>query len=163
MWALAKANRMDVILKDMRELWATMPSVTINNTIQEFWQTEPDSWSQWSHCAVGPLVILYQGIAGIHPLKPGYEECMISPQLGDLTDVELEVQTPAGGIHFKTEGKYGKRTLLLDIPAGIKAVLNLDSRENVKLKPLISNDSVKGKKQYELIGGKTYKLNLKYM
>lgn len=45
MWALAKANRMDVILKDMRELWATMPSVTINNTIQEFWQTEPDSWS----------------------------------------------------------------------------------------------------------------------
>lgn len=163
MWALAKANRMDVILKDMRELWATMPSVTINNTIQEFWQTEPDSWSQWSHCAVGPLIILYQGIAGIRPLKPGYEECMISPQLGDLTDVELEVQTPAGGIHFKTEGKYGKRTLLLDIPAGIKAVLNLDSRENVKLKPLISNDSVKGKKQYELIGGKTYKLNLKYM
>ena len=53
--------------------------------------------------------------------------------------------------------------MLLDIPAGIKAVLNLDSRENVKLKPLISNDSVKGKKQYELIGGKTYKLNLKYM
>ena len=52
---------------------------------------------------------------------------------------------------------------LLSAAAGIKAVLNLDSRENVKLKPLISNDSVKGKKQYELIGGKTYKLNLKYM
>lgn len=163
MWALAKANRIDVVLKDLRERWAIMPSVILNNTIQEFWQTEADSWSQWSHCAVGPLIILYQGIAGIKPLDPGYKRVLISPQLGDLTKVELEVQTPSGGIHFKSAGEYGKRQLEITVPVGVKAVLNLDSRENIKLKTLDSGCDSGNKKQYELLGGKVYKFKLKYL
>lgn len=161
-WALAKAGRMDVILKDMREQWATMQSVIQNNTIQEFWQTEPDSWSQWSHCAVAPLIILYQGIAGIQPLEPGYKRTSIRPQLGDLKDVELELQTPAGGIYFKARGSQGKRELTLRIPTGITAVLTLDARERVNLKTC-GTDEAQGTKQYEISGGKTVHLKLKHL
>lgn len=162
LWALAKVGRMDIVLKDLRERWATMLSVVQNNTIQEFWQTEPDSWSQWSHCAVAPLIILYQGIAGIQPLTPGYEHVSVYPQLGDLEDVEFEVQTPAGGIHFKASRLHGKRELILSIPAGITAILTLDSREKVNLKSCGNND-VQGTKQYEIIGGRTIRLKLKHM
>lgn len=162
LWALAKAGRADIILKDLRENWATMPSVIENNTIQEFWQTEPDSWSQWSHCAVAPLIILHQGIAGIQPIDPGYKRVSIRPQLGNLTKVELDTQIPAGNIHFKAQGIYGKRELTLTIPADITAVLTLDSRERVSLKPCEEADS-SGKKAYEITGGQTVKLKLKYL
>lgn len=162
LWALTKAGRMDIILKDLREKWATMLSVVQNNTIQEFWQTEPDSWSQWSHCAVSPLIILYQGIAGIQPLDPGYKRVSVRPQLGDLKDVELEVQTPAGGIYFKSHGLRGKRELTLRIPAGITAVLTLDAREKVNLKSC-GSDEQQGTKQYEIVGGKTISLKLKHL
>lgn len=161
-WALAKAGRMDVILKDMREKWATMQSVIHNNTIQEFYQAEPDSWSQWSHCAVAPLITLYQGIAGIQPLEPGYKRTSIRPQPGDLKNVELEYQTPAGAIYFKAHGTSGKRELTLRIPAGITAVLTLDAREKVSLKPCGTNEA-QGTKQYEIGGGKTVHLKLKHM
>lgn len=162
LWALSKAGHIDVILKDLREQWATMLSVAQNNTIQEFWQTEPDSWSQWSHCAVAPLIILYQGIAGVLPLEPGYKRVSIRPQLGDLKNVELDVQTPAGGIYFKASGVLGKRELILRIPAGITAVLTLDAQEKVNLRSC-GYDELQKTKQYEIEGGETIRLKLKHL
>jgi hypothetical protein len=43
LWALAKGGRADVVLQDLRERWATMDSVKLNNTIQEDWLAKPDS------------------------------------------------------------------------------------------------------------------------
>ena len=162
LWALSKAKCMDVVMGQLRKQWAEMPSVLLNNTIQEFWQTEPDSWSQWSHCAVAPLIILYQGIAGITPLKPGYEQTLIRPQLSDLENVKLEVQTPLGGITFMAKGALGERMLTLAVPKGMKAVLALDAREKVGL-DLLKTDVTNGEKLYELVGGNVYNLKLKYM
>jgi hypothetical protein len=52
LWALARGGRADVIVKDLRERWAIMNSVKLNNTLQEDWKAAPDSGAQWSHCAV---------------------------------------------------------------------------------------------------------------
>jgi hypothetical protein len=57
LWALAKAGRADVLVKDLRERWATMDSVKWNNTLQEGWKASQDSSSRWSHCAVAPLLL----------------------------------------------------------------------------------------------------------
>ena len=73
LWALARAGRADVIVKDLRERWATMDSVRLNNTLQEDWKAAPDSGAQWSHCAVVPLYIAYHGLMGLKPLAPGFE------------------------------------------------------------------------------------------
>ena len=72
LWALAKAGRGEVVLNDLRTRWAPMRSVIENNTLQEAWTARPDSREQWSHCAVVPLYILAQDIAGIRPTAPGY-------------------------------------------------------------------------------------------
>ena len=47
-----------------------MPSVWENNTLQEDWNTTCDSGGQWSHSAVAPIGLLYEGLAGAKPLTP---------------------------------------------------------------------------------------------
>src|ERR1035441_1652331 len=73
LWALAKSGRGDIILADLRQRWATMASVKENNTLQEDWHIQPDTGQQWSHCAVVPLYIAYQGLMGLKPLEPGFK------------------------------------------------------------------------------------------
>ena len=116
--ALAKARRTDALVQDLRQRWATMPSVRLNNAVQEQWSAHPDTGSQWSHCAIGPLVVAYQGLAGIQPLAPGYARVEIWPQLADLEELEVGVFTPRGRIHFHCAGKPGARTLSVDLPPG---------------------------------------------
>jgi hypothetical protein len=152
---------MDAVLSDLRLKWATMPSVILNNTVQESWHATYDSGEQWSHCAAAPIVMLYQGIAGIKPLTPGYETFQIRPQPGDLNEVELYPQTVKGTIVFKSKGAKGNRELYLEIPHGTTAILMLDSREKITLKS-DETDVATGLKKYELAGGTKIKLKLKY-
>lgn len=128
-WALARGGRTDVILRDLRERWATMASVIENNSIFENWTADPDSGDLWSHCAVVPLYILSQDIAGIRPVTPGYATCVIRPQPSDLEQVEVTVHTPHGPIGFACAGRKGHRTLRLSVPAGVTADLLLDPAE----------------------------------
>ena len=74
MQALARHGRIDAVLRELRERWAVLPSVVLNNTTPEDWAVRPDSSDQWSHCAVGPLFVLYMEIAGIRPAAPRLRE-----------------------------------------------------------------------------------------
>lgn len=67
LWALIKANRIDVVLNDLRTRWAGMESVSLNNTLQEGWHANPDNREQWSHCPIAPLIVLQQGYCGYPP------------------------------------------------------------------------------------------------
>ena len=162
LWALTSAGRIDVVLYDLRTKWATMSSVILNNTIQEIWNADPDSGSQWSHCAVAPIVMLYQGVAGIMPLEPGYETVQIRPQPGDLELVELTTHTTKGAITFICKGKKGKHELIIEIPKGMKAELILNEKEKTSLKSLGKFDVSKNLEKFELLPGK-HKLNLKHL
>ena len=162
LWALCRAGKMDTVLNELRQYWANMPSVIQNNTIQESWHASSDSGDEWSHCAVAPIVMMYQGIAGIRPLTPGYETFQIRPQPGDLEEVELYPQTVKGPITFKSKGTRGNRELYLEIPEGTTAVLLLDSRETVPLKA-DGTDGFTGLKKYILPGGTKTGLKLKYL
>ena len=117
LWALAKMGRGDVVLEDLRTRWATMRSVIENNTLQEGWTAQPDSREQWSHCAVVPLYILAQDIAGIRPTAPGYARCQIRPQLGDLQELELTVHHTARSAAFRLADRSRWLPAALDIPA----------------------------------------------
>ena len=160
LWALVKAGRIDVVLNDLRTKWATMASVVENNTLQEHWETNYDTNSQWSHCALAPLIMLYQGIAGVTPLTPGYERTQIRPQLGDLENVSLSVHTPQGPITFSSKGKKGKRDLTIGVPQGITVELLVDERENLRLKS--EPCDIKGLKKYILNGGLKTSVTLRY-
>lgn len=162
LWALAKVGRGDVVVRDFRERWATMRSVLENNTLQEDWQVRPDSGSQWSHCAVAPLFVLAQDIAGIRPASPGYARCEIRPQLADLNDLELVVYTPRGPIHFAAVSTAQGHKLRLTLPERIEAELLLPPRsaQSVSL-PAIAGDAPSGLKRFRLTAGQANELFVK--
>ncbi len=160
LWALAKGGRADVVLQDLRERWATMDSVILNNTVQEDWEAKPDSGQQWSHCAVAPLYIAYQGLAGIRPLEPGFKRVEVRPQPADLSQLELVARTVRGPLVFRSLGNRGNRELTLELPRGCEGEIILPEREAVNLTPL-KEKAPPGTRRYALPAGTSVTLNLK--
>ena len=141
LWALGHGGRIGAVLEDLRQRWATLPSVALNNTTPEFWTVTPDSHAQWSHCATAPVNVAYANLAGIQPTAPGFARCAIRPQPGDLTRLELTAHTPLGPIQFAVNGASGSRVLELELPAGMETELVLEREESIPLERLPSADS----------------------
>lgn len=161
LWALAKGGRADVVVKDLRERWATMPSVTLNNTLQEDWHVEPDSGSEWSHCPVAPLYVSYMSLAGIRPLEPGFARCEIRPQLADLDLLELTAFTVRGPLTFLCRGKRGDRELSLALPEHCAGELLVNKEEKLDLEPL-AGAAPAGLRRYRLPQGKPVTVHLRF-
>jgi hypothetical protein len=133
-WALAKAGRAEVVIRDLRQRWATMASVRLNNTLQEDWTAPADSGAQWSHCALAPLYVLFMDIAGIRPLAPGFARCRIRPQLGDLPDLELTARTARGPIDFQARRERDGHRVSVSLPAGCEAeIVSPDSERPLRV------------------------------
>jgi hypothetical protein len=131
-WALARGGRTDVIVKDWRERWATMPSVVLNNSLQENWTVKPDGTQEWSHCPVSPAYVLFTDIAGIRPAAPGFTKFTVRPQLKGFGKLELTYHTVRGPIHFKAEPKDGGHNVSVTVPEGSEAELLLSAEQTAK-------------------------------
>lgn len=154
-WALGKGARPDAILKEFREDWATLDSVLVNNTIKETFGVRPDTPGQWSHAACGPIYVAAMSLAGIRPLTPGFARYEVRPQLADLPDLALDVQTPRGPIGFFARGPLGDRSLRLTAPRGAAGELVVHGNERLALEPLARG-------RYALPAGQTLTLTLKH-
>jgi alpha-L-rhamnosidase len=161
LWALAKGGRTDIILRDLRERWATMDSVLLNNTLQEDWEARPDSGQQWSHCAVAPLYIAYMGLAGIRPLEPGFRRVEIRPQPEDLSQLELIARTVRGPLVFRSLGNRGNRELTLELPKGCEGEVILPEQETTDL-VLLKEEAPPGHSRWALPAGASVTLKLKH-
>jgi len=153
LWALGMERRADVIVKDLRTRWSTMPSVIENNTLQEDWTVRRDSTSQWSHCPLAPLTAVFMDLAGIRPLEPGFARCRISPQLGGLRDLELTAWTPHGPIEFAAKAENSGHRVRLAVPAGCRAELEVPANSRVPGQPL--GGTRQGLSRYALAAGAT--------
>ncbi len=136
LWALAAGGRADVIVQDLRERWATLDSIRLNNTLQEDWKVKADSSSQWSHCPVAPLFVTYMSLAGIRPLDPGFSRCEIRPQLADLPDLDLMAHTVKGPIEFHAKKDGRQHQLSISLPTGCAAELVVPQSSNIALPAL---------------------------
>ena len=152
-WALARLGRADVIVREFRGRWARMKSVLLNNTLQEDWEAASDSTSQWSHCAVAPLYVLFSDIAGIRATAPGFARCQIRPQLADLADLDLTYFTVRGPIRFTAQRQPGTQQLKILIPAGCNAELLLPPGKTTTL-PALVPDHPLGLKRFQLQAGR---------
>lgn len=158
---MAENDEMETLMFDLRNKWGKMPSVWENNTLQEDWNATHDSGSQWSHCAVAPIVMLYQGLAGAKPLTPGGTKYRIWPKPCDLSLIDIDIQTLSGAIKFKSEGLKGNRIFLLEVPKGTEVELWLDNREKVGL-PKIP-DQGNGIAKYRIAGGTKISIKLRHI
>jgi len=159
-WALAENGEVETFLSDLRNKWGKLPSVLENNTLQEDWNAQHDNGSQWSHSAVAPIVLLYQGLAGAKPLTPGGKKYRIWPHPEDLSLVDIDIQTLTGAIGFKSEGLKGNRIISIDVPNGTEVELWLDGREKIDL-PVVEKTS-NGIAKYRLAGGSKIQLKLRF-
>jgi hypothetical protein len=119
--ALAEAGSIRVVLDELRARWATMPSVRLNNTLQEWWHSEPDRCHEWSHCPMAPLNLLTMCIAGITPIEPGFARTRIQPRLGDLGRIATTAWTVRGPIRFEATRCEGGHEVSLAVPADVAA------------------------------------------
>ncbi len=154
MQALARHGRIDAVLRELRERWAAMPSVVYNNTTSEDWAVRPDSPDQWSHCAVGPLFVLYMDVAGIRPAAPGFEKAEVRPQLGDLRGLELTAHTPRGPIVFRAEAQEEGHRAWVTLPADCPGELVLPVTEG-KGVAVTDADRALGLERFALPAGQT--------
>jgi alpha-L-rhamnosidase len=122
-WALAKDGRMDIILNELRNQWYNSPAVQKNNTMAEWMEVKPDSHDQWSHASISPMFLAYMEMAGIKPLKVGYSEVEISPQLGDLVNLALTNYTIHGGIEVDFTQNNGKLEAKIKLPQNVSGWL----------------------------------------
>jgi hypothetical protein len=152
-------GRADVIVDDLRDRWAKLDSVILNNTLQEHWHVRPDSRDQWSHCPVAPLISLYTCILGIRPLSPGFGECEIRPQLADLGDISTVAHTVRGPIKFESKGKRGDRRVTISMPPACTGRLVVNEKENLSLEKS-PGKSPKGLAHYLLPAGQVSKVRL---
>jgi alpha-L-rhamnosidase len=157
----SKGGRSGAVVTDLRTRWATMDSVRLNNTLQEFWIEKPDTTSQWSHCAVVPLYILYMSIAGIRALEPGFRRFEIVPQLADLPSLSLTAHTARGPLRLTASGTYGSRMLTIETPAEGEGEIVLDPRESVMLRKLKGRGTM-SRVRYRLPAGEKTILSLRY-
>ena len=154
LWALAKGRRIDVVLRELRERWATLRSVVENNTLQESWRAEPDTADQWSHCPVAPLYVLFMSIAGIRPTAPGFARCEIRPQLGDLGRLELTAHTVRGPIRLEAQRVEAGHEVTLAVPSEVSAELLLPAAPTPKPKRLLPDHPL-GLQRFRLPAGET--------
>ncbi len=154
MHALARHGRVDAVLRELRMRWAGLASVLQNNTTPEDWSVRPDSSDQWSHCAVGPLFVLFMDVAGIRPLAPGFEKVAVRPQLADLAGLELTCHTARGPIGFAGRKQAGGHRVWLTIPTGCTAELLLPTPDLTGLE-LLGSDLKLGLARYALPTGET--------
>jgi hypothetical protein len=122
--ALVKAGRPDVYWQDMRARWATMRSVVENNSLQEFWTTQPDTTNLMSHCPLAPLFVLFMDVVGLRPAAPGFAKVRLEPKLAGAPDLDLTAWTPQGPVQFKSTA----RRIRIELPPGVEADLISDGR-----------------------------------
>jgi hypothetical protein len=151
-WALARTGRADVVLGDFRNRWATMRSVIENNTLQEDWKAAPDSLSQWSHCPLAPIYVLYQDIVGLRPLAPGFSRLQLRPQLGDLPDLEVVAHTPHGPVEFRARREGNVHRAEVRLPRECEAELLLPAGVESPF-PSLAPGNLPGVRRYRLPPG----------
>lgn len=136
------------VLKEMRDYWGGM----LREGATSFWEKYNPAEKGTQHLAMygrpygkslchawgaSPVYLIGRYFLGVEPTKPGYEEYVVKPVLGNLDWMEGDVPTPFGKIHIKMNAQEvsvysdgGHGTLIMgdhttDIPAKQEITINL--------------------------------------
>ena len=111
-------------LQRTRERFANMVNHPQYTTLWEGWGIGAEGYGggsinhAWSG---GTLTLLSQYVAGISPVKPGFEAFEINPRMGDLTSAQVTVDTKYGLIKADLK-RTGKRIKInFEVPEGTTA------------------------------------------
>ena len=119
-------GRPDLALARLREY---IPQVM--NSYSTLWeQRGPRNSSNHAWSGHG-IILCGQRLAGIQPLKPGFREFTVRPQMGSLKHIECGLETACGMIEAVLDRKGKRINASLTVPEGTTAVVK-DSRGNTR-------------------------------
>ena len=122
-------------LQRTRERFAGMVNYPGCTTLWEGWGIGKEGFGggsvnhAWSG---GTLTLLSQYVAGITPLKPGFKEFQIKPQMGDLTSAKVTVDTRYGLIKTDLQRKGKRIRMSVEVPEGTSAIV-MDKGKPIRL------------------------------
>ncbi len=110
-------------LTRMKDRYTVMVDSELS-TLWEFW--DPNSGTQNHAWTGGPLTMMGRYIAGVAPVKPGFEEFSVKPQLGTVKKVDTVVPSVKGDINVVLDAT-GTDTLTMSttVPTGTKAIVGV--------------------------------------
>lgn len=129
--SLVRHGRMFEALQVIGQLWGTM--VAANSPT--VWESKLGA-EAFHGCAsmchafsCAPMHVMQAGVLGIRPLRPGFRQFSLAPQLGPLTFAEGHVPTPHGIIEARCQrAGTGRAKAEITVPEGTCAILPDGSR-----------------------------------
>ena len=120
--ALCRMEQYEAARKRMLERYGAM----INYNYSTLWEKwNPATGTQNHAWSGGGLVIMSKYLAGVRPLKAGYSEYLISPQLSEEENLSCRVPSVRGYISVAAKKSEGLFALDATVPEGAKAVISL--------------------------------------
>lgn len=150
--ALCMLGEQDRVMKEMKAYWGGM----LKEGATSFWEKyNPDEHGRARLAMYGrpygkslchawgasPIYLLGRYYLGVEPVKPGYEEYTVRPNLGGLDWMEGSVPTPFGSVNVRID----KDTVTVKSDGG-HGTLIIGSKEN--------------ERKFEILPGKETKINL---
>ena len=113
--SMVKMNKIDEVENRIKDRYSEM--VKNKDTYSTLWEYWDINFGSKNHAwAGGPLVIMSRDLAGIKPLKPGYEEILIKPQTINLNKISTKTFTPKGNISLEFERKEDVLNIKCNVP-----------------------------------------------
>jgi hypothetical protein len=167
--ALFAAGRSKMALDLVRSYWGAMIARGATTCWEKFdpeWPA-PHEQKDLSYChgwSAGPGQVLPAYVAGVRPAKPGFDQALISPDLGGLAWVKAVVPTPKGPIRVDWRDDRGRAVGSVTLPADCSASFALPSPPAgaayaVDGKPVEATEENR-MTCFALKGGRTYALSL---
>ena len=124
-------------LERMKQRWSKQIESPLT-TLWEGWGggTYNHAWSG------GPLTILSQYIAGVSPIKPGFEQFSVLPQMASLKKVKSVVPTKYGDIKLALSNEAAFE-MTLEVPTGTTAIAGVPKTAQ------LSKIHINGEKVYQ--------------
>jgi alpha-L-rhamnosidase len=110
--------------------------IKVGSTItMEAWDMKYKPNSDWNHpWATAPANIIPRYLWGIQPLKPGYEQTRIHPQMGDLKHSSILVPTMRGQIKGEYRQKKNHRVeYTIELPANMSAEFSVPDTNHARV------------------------------
>ena len=88
----------------------------------EAWDDKYKGNQDWNHAWGGaPADLLPHKFAGVEPVRAGWSEIRVKPQVASVASVETSVPSPRGDIGIRIENRAEGFSMALDIPANVTA------------------------------------------
>ena len=137
--ALFKMDKADIAIKRMKSRYHKMNN-SFYSTLWERWELKRATNNH--AMSGGPLTLLSQYVAGIEPVKAGYETYHIYPQMGQLLNINSCTNTIKGNIILKMKKRKNTFIMNLNSPKDTRVYLGIPKMDYSYKKIKINNKTV---------------------